>query len=459
MDDTLASSRLPAAPPPQSPRTWTAGTLVYSVGGLTALFCWLLLGDFSWSMRDRSVGPMAQWYLRELGVPNLLFAVLISSFPALVGLVLGPIISVASDRHRGPRGRRIPFLLVTTPFAAAGMIGLALTPMIARWVHSILPGQSEMVVAVVCFGVFWAAFEFATIAATAVFGGLVNDVVPRELLGRFYGLFRGVSLIDGIIFNFWLFGKVETHFTIILLVIGVFYGVSFYVVCLRVREGNYPPPPPRDAVRPFANVGSYFRECFSRPYYVGVFVMMTVAGLVFLPVNIFMIPFAGSIGMDMEYYSKCLALTFAISLVLAYPLGWLCDIFHPLRMSMLCLAGYAVVTAWGALHARDPQSLAIALVLHGVLSGCYFTTSASLGQRLFPHARFAQFASAAGIVGAFGGMAIGPVVGAIIDGSGNLYYHTFTAGCILAVLALILAFGVHAGFMRLGGPKDYVAPE
>lgn len=459
MDDALPSSRVPATPPPQTVRVWTAGTLVYSAGGLAALFCWLLLGDFSWSMRDRSVGPMAQWYLRELGVPNLLFAILISSFPALVGLILGPIISVASDRHRGPRGRRIPFLLVTTPFAAAGMIGLALTPAIARWVHSIMPGQSEMVVAVVCFGVFWAAFEFATIAATAVFGGLVNDVVPRELLGRFYGLFRGVSLVDGIIFNFWLFGKVETHYTIILLVIGLFYGASFFFVCLRVREGSYPPPPPRDSVRPFAHVGTYFRECFSRPYYIGVFVMMTVAGLVFLPVNIFMIPFAGSLGMDMEYYSKCLALTFAISLVLAYPLGWLCDLFHPLRMSMICLAGYAAVTAWGAVYARDPESFAIALVLHGVLSGCYFTTSASLGQRLFPQARFAQFASAAGIVGAFGGMAIGPVVGAIIDGTGNAYYHTFTAGCILAVLALILAFAVHAGFMRLGGTKDYVAPE
>lgn len=101
-------------------------------------------------MRDRSVGPMAQWYLKHLEVPNYLLALLISSFPALVGLILGPIISVKSDRHRGPRGRRIPFLLLTTP-----------------------------------------------IAATAVLGGLVNDVVPRELLGHFYGLFRAVSLIDG----------------------------------------------------------------------------------------------------------------------------------------------------------------------------------------------------------------------------------------------------------------------
>lgn len=445
--------------PPEAPKRWTVGTLAYTSGGLVALFAWLLLGDFAWSMRDRSVGPMAQWYLKSLEVPNLLFALLVSSFPALVGLVLCPIISVKSDRHRGPRGRRIPFLLVTTPIAAAGMIGLGLTPIIARWAHGRFPGWSETFVAVVCFGVFWAAFEFATIAATAVFGGLVNDVVPREFLGRFYGLFRAVSLVDGMIFNYWLLGRVDTRYTVMLLVIGVFYGVSFYWVCLKVKEGGYPPPPPVGSSRPFAGARGYFRECFSRPYYVGVFVMMTVASLVFMPVNIFMIPYAGSLGMDMDRYGDCLALTFAISLLLAYPLGWLSDLFHPLRVSIAALAGYAAVTAWGAWHARTPDTFAVALVLHGVLSGCYYTAAASLGQRLYPHSRFAQFASAAGIVGAFGGMAVGPAVGAVIDATGNAYRHTFAIGCGTALLALAVSAAVYVRFLRLGGPRGYVAPE
>jgi MFS family permease len=410
-------------------------------------------------MRDRSVGPMAQWYLKHLDVPNYLFALLIGSFPALVTLILAPIISVKSDQHRGPRGRRIPFLLITTPIAAAGMLGLGLTPFISRWVHGHFSHQSEMVVAVICFGVFWAAFEFATIAATAVFGGLINDVVPKELLGRFYGLFRAVSLIDGMIFNYWLFGKVETHYTLMLLVIGAFYGASFYWVCLKVKEGEYPPPPPAGDTVPFSGMRTYFRECFSRPYYVGVFMMMTVSMLVFTPVNIFMIPYAESLDMSMQAYGKCMALSFTISLILAYPIGWLCDIFHPLRVSMVGLGGYALVTAWGALNARSPETFSVALVLHCVLSGCYFTSSSSLGQRLYPHSRFAQFASAAGMVGAFGTMAIGPITGSIIDLTDNAYHHTFTTGCIVAVLAVGVSLAVHAHFMRLGGPKGYVAPE
>ena len=209
-----SSDSAPGSTPTETTATpkplWRAGTLTYTSGGLVTLFLLLLWGDFAWAMRDRSVGGMAAWYLNSIGVPNLLFGLLLTSFPALVALILGPIISVKSDRHRGPRGRRIPFLLLTTPIAAFGMLGLAWTPVLARWLHGLgQPGsplgswlhehlgasasggrilellENEMIVAVVCFGVFWAAFEFATIAGQAVFGGLINDVVPKPLLGRF----------------------------------------------------------------------------------------------------------------------------------------------------------------------------------------------------------------------------------------------------------------------------------
>ncbi|MBC8040937.1 MAG: MFS transporter, partial [Opitutaceae bacterium] len=214
-----------------SPKVWTAGTLTYTSAGLVALFTLLLWGDFAWAMRERSVGQMASWYLKSIEVPNWLFGLLLTSFPALVSFILGPIISMKSDRHRGPRGRRIPFLLMTTPIAAGGMIGLAWTPVLASWLHGLGDPASPLgswlhahlgttaagaralgwlenptIVAVVCFAVFWAAFEFATIAGQAVFGGLINDVVPRPLLGRFYGLFRAVSLIDGMIFGFLIMG-------------------------------------------------------------------------------------------------------------------------------------------------------------------------------------------------------------------------------------------------------------
>lgn len=449
-------------------KTWSVGTLTYSSAGLVTLFLWLLFGDFAWSMRERSVGPIASWYLSHLKVPNLLFGLLMSSFPAFIGLILGPIISVKSDRHRGKWGRRIPFLLVTTPFAAFGMIGLAITPFVAKWVHGFFPNESEMVVSVICFGFFWAAFEIATIIGAAVFGGLINDVVPKELLGRFYGLFRAVSLIDGIIFNYWIMGKAPDHFTLILTVIGVFYGISFMWVCFKVKEGSYPPPVP--TVTETGSKGGrlsdlsgevkrYFRECFTRPYYLAVFILLKFSVLAFTPINVFCIPYARSLGVDMTVYGKYIALTYLISLSLSFFIGWLVDVFHPLRMAMWTLACYAIVMLWASYYVTTPRTFLIALLIQGVLAGCYLTSSASLGQRLYPHSKFAQFASAAGIFTAAANMAMAPVMGLIIDRSGGIYRYTFVVGCVMAVLALLSGLYVHSHFMKLGGPKGYVAPE
>ncbi|PAW76110.1 MAG: MFS transporter [Verrucomicrobia bacterium Tous-C9LFEB] len=478
--DNLASSK-PAT------KTWTAGTLTYSLPALVALFAWLLFGDFAWSMRDRSVGPMSQWYLNHLKVPSLLFALLVTSLPALIQLLVVPLISVKSDRHRGRWGRRIPFLLITTPMAVLGTIGLGFTPFFAAWLHEVcnsapfgtwlhrsLDGipfgawvlsmiADEMVVSVICFSICWTSFEVATIAGKPVFDGLLNDVVPRPLLGRFYGLFRAVSLIDGMIFNYWIMGYVPTHFSIIMITVGLFYGMAFMWVCFKVKEGDYPPPPRNEGngitASFFVEAKRYCRECFSHPYYLSVFVMMMAASLCFGPINIFCIPYAQHLGVDMKLYGQAVALTYLISLTLAYLLGWLADRFHPLRMAIGVLIGYALVTAWGWAYAHNAKTFLIAWVLHGVLSGCYFTSAASLSLRLFPHEKFAQFASAAGIFIAVSNIFMGPLLGSMIDRSHGAYRYTFAAAFLLTLIALVAACVVYPMFKKRGGPNSYVAPE
>jgi MFS family permease len=465
----LETDTAPSDPPlldgqPPAPQRWSIGTLVYTKWQLVVLFCWLLWGDFAFSMKDRSVGPLATLVIKKFHASDVLLSIFLVSLPAAVGMILGPIISFRSDRHRSRWGRRIPYLLVTTPFAVLAMVGLGFSPEEARFARTLLGAhgvtQNEMVL--ICFGLCWSLFEIATVAANAVFGALINDVVPHEFLGRFYGLFRALSLIAGMLFNYKLLGYADVHYSMLFLGVGLLYGIGFAIMCLVVKEGEYPPPD--DIVEghypnPLDSARLYMKECFTSSYYLWVIWAMVVAGLVFLPVNLYSLPFAQSLHVSVKTYGKYLAITYAISLCLAYLLGYLADRFHPLRIGIAAMVLYGIVMFWGGFSAVSPKLYAIVFIAHGVLSGTYFTCTASLGQRLFPRMRFAQFASAAGLVGAIANMAIAPAIGIFLDSTHHAYRYTYHMGCAFAVLAVLLLLGVHSRFMNLGGPKAYVAPE
>ncbi len=55
-------------------------------------------------------------------------------------------------------------------------------------------------------------------------------------------------------------------------------------------------------------------------------------------------------------------------------------------------------------------------------------------------------------------MALAPVVGTIVDWTGDEYRYTFLSASVLAFIALWASWHVHSQFMKLGGPKNYVAP-
>lgn len=451
--------------PTKSPKkTWKAGTLTYTSAGLVVLFCWLLFGDFAWQLKERSVTATAQLLLKRFDSSDLLVGLLIGSLPAAMGMILGPIVSVKSDRHRGRWGRRIPYLLVPLPFVVASMVGLALSPVIGEAIHIALaessPGLNFCVLAT--FAGFWGIFEVATVIANSIFGGLINDVVPQAIIGRFFALFRIVSLLDGILFNYFLIKHAEQHFVWIFIGTGLVYGIGFALMCLNVKEGEYPPPEPLSETAKsgrMQGVRSYLRECYATPYYLWVFIAQTLCMLSFGPVNSFSIFYAKSLDMSMETYGKYIAVSYLCSLILAYFLGSMADRFHPLRMGIVTIALYAGFMLWGAGFATDAGRFGIAFVAHTILSGTYFTSTASIGQRLYPKMKFAQFASAAAILIAATAAVLPPAVGYMLDLSGHNYRLTFVMASILASLGLVALIVVHHKWNKLGGAKHYVAPH
>lgn len=448
-------------------RVWKVGTLTYSAAGLTFLFLWLLWGDFAWSMKERAIQPMAQMLFKQFKASDLILGLMVTSLPAALGMLLGPIISVRSDNHRGRFGRRIPYLLIPTPIAAAAMVGMGFTPQLAEVFAAMLGSYAPDPVTcrLIVFGGLWTFFEIFTVIANAVFVGLINDVVPQAVIGRFFALFRIVSLGAGIIFNSFLMGHAEENYKLIFIALGALYGIGFTIMCFTVKEGEYPPPAPKSegvfVERVFAPIKAYFRECAAHPFYILIFLAAMVGNAAFLPINSFDVPYIKSIGMSLERFGDLRSLTYMISICLAFGIGWLADKFHPIRIGIVSLATYAVIALWAGLLVdhKDLTSFSIAYVAHGVISGVFFTGTASLFPRLFPRAKFAQFASAAGIILAFGFIGIPPIVGKLLDLTHHAYHYTFVIGGSVAAAGAVIFTLLYRQFVRLGGMKNYNPPS
>ena len=441
----------------------TVGTLTYTAGGLCILFFWLLFGDFAIAMRERAGIPSVIELLRQHHASDTTMSILFSTLPALIGMFLGPLVSFKSDRYRSRWGRRIPFLLIPTPIGALALIGIGCCPWLGAQLSGLLgsvsPGIDFCVLTLFCF--FWIIFECVVIMTLAIFAGLINDVVPRGLLGRFYGCFRIISLGAGVIFNYWIFKLTETHLFEIFLGVGLLFGGGFALMCFMVKEGEYPPPQSEEATVKypfgfFSNAKVYFVECFSHRYYLWIFAALTLGLMSFYPFNMFAQWYADSLGMPKAILGKLTALSYTVSIVLAFFIGWLVDRFSALKVGIVSLMLFALTTLLGFILIGGIKSFAVIYVLHTVVSGVYATATAALPMVLFPKLRFAQFASANALLIAISTVFLGFVQGPLLDYSGHNYRLTLLAASVISSVALFSMLIVLRNYKAL---KDGTPPE
>lgn len=443
-------------------RTWRNGTLVYTAGGLAVLFLWLMWGDFAYSMKDRATGTVAALMLKKFDVSDFLFGIIMISFPNFTNIFLCPIVSYRSDRHRGRFGRRIPYLLLTTPFIVIGLAGLGFTPLLARLIRQAVGAEhiSYNLTALLVFCFFWIILDFGTTLAGAIFNALATDVVPTEFLGRFFAMFRAVSLGCAFLFNYFVMGYAETHALVIFLGLAALYGIGLFSICLKVREGEYPPPEEETSGPPTVKgaVRTYFRECFSLPYYRWVIMASVVSGFSVVPFNIYGIFYAKSLNMDMDFYGKVSSLICLVSFVLSFFLGWFSDRFHPIRTGMASMALQTVILFIGGRIATSESVFAWLFLCQGISIMSYNTLMASYAPRLFPREYFAQFNSAMMLANALASVIGAPLVGKFLDLTGNHYPHLFTIGGVIGLCGLGCFVMVYRGYQRYGGDSGYIAP-
>jgi len=419
-----------AAPPaePHWPRLVAGSALAATLG-------WLLLGDLGIAIRDRVAQPGALELLRQHGASDTTTSLLLATAPALISLLVVPMLGWYSDGHRGRWGRRRPFLFAAALAGCAALLALAVAPQLARAADAVLGAASPGLRACTlgCFCVFWTVFECAALTAMSMFTGLVSDLVPATLLGRFYAAIRIVGLSVGIAFNTWVFALTEHHLPQVLLVAAATFAVPVLVLCVAIRE-------PHAAPRVQAAGRGRLRECASHPSFPLAVAVFLLAAITFAPFNTFYQYYAHAAGVPKATLGALTATGYAISIGSAFAIGWLVDRRGAVRVSCAIMALYCVIAALGCARIKDPASFQVFYLAHVSVSGAWFTAASSLPMALFPADRFVQFNATKDLLVVLANIVVTAVQGPLLDLSGHDYRLTLVsaAACSLLCVACML---------------------
>lgn len=440
---------------------YLCGTLSYTKLGLVNLFVWMLWGDFCYTMMEQLIPTLLPLLLKQHEASNLVIGLLVGSIPAVLDFFLCPIISTVSDRTRSRWGRRIPYMIFTAPFVVLFLVLTGWSDHIGKFLHNLAFGESgsPALTIIILLAVFSIGFQLFNMFVGSVFYYIFADVVPKPFMGRFMALFRLVGTAAGFCFQRYLlpFADKSENMPWIFTGVAMIYLVGCCSMCLRVKEGSYPPPEVHVRKSIFSIVKEYFRECFSMPFYVLVFSAIAINTVSNTCRVMFNLLFAKEeLGLTVADYGYITSTVSVVMLFSYIPMGYLVDKFHPLRIYFI--GGIMVIAAniFGYFWCSDFQSFMVVCFL---ISGTYVLQGASflpLTVRLYPAAQYGQFCSAAVIVRSTALIIANIGAGACIDWFG--YRFIFVWDFIFTIIATVILIVVYRMWKNYGGDKNYVAP-
>lgn len=415
------------------------GTLSYTRLGLFMIFVWLLWGDLVWSLMEMVFPASMPLQLDRMGVPAQWIGYMMGTAGAMINMTFVPVVSFRSDRTRTRWGRRIPYLVFTMPFLCIFLAILGFSDHIGAWIHgSSLPaaiGISPVVTIVIVMGVLILLYDVFNVFVNSVYWYLFRDVVPSAFLGRFMATFRMVGTMSHMIWGAFIYGRIETHTPIIYVGAALIYFFGFGLMCLMVKEGEYPPPedvPQSESwlKRTWESIRTYAFECFSHPMFVLFYcsqALFAVGTASTMYKNLFYIRHLGITPADL---GKVMAVMAPVMLAIQFPMGWLVDKFHPIRMYLVSatilipvyFAGYFIDDYSLAGYALNAFTLYIAItVIQQPMTLLDESSKIPLMMRLFPAKQYGQFCSASALLRHFS-LIVGTVAGATVIGWMN-YKH------------------------------------
>jgi len=445
---------------------WRVGTLHYNGPGLVNVFFWMLWGDFCLNLMDSGVQPtVIPLQLKKYGMSMTAIGALTGTAVEIMSVVMVVVISTWSDRHRGPLGRRMPFMLYSAPPIALCLIAMGFAPQLAHWLQRTMPhlfgtiALGSLVLSIIA--VTSIGYRFFDLFPQSVYYYLFTDVIPQKLMGTFTALFRVCSVAGSTFFSYFLLKHAEDNPGMICLLSGGLYLFAFVMMTLMVREGDYPPPEaPKNA--PLADrfldtCRRYIRECYSMGYYwkFYLFTFCFMCGI--RTFNNFLIFYGKEVFHgDLDRLGKVNTLIGIVQLVIFFPIGPLVDWIHPFRAGLIGLGLVIVTLAASFFTIHDGASYAIWVTITSGALAVFQGANISLGPRLLPRQQYGQFCSANALLWHVGMMGALPLGGLLIDHFGNRII--FAWFFFFSLAAIVLLYLLYLDWKKLGGDTHYIPP-
>ncbi len=481
----MSNNQLETNPPETNvPDRYTCGTLHYTLRSLAAVFIWLMIGGMTLTVFTTLPSRMLPVKLQELGATDFQSSIILAVIGSTLNIIVCPIVGFKSDRYRSRWGRRIPFILMSLPFISLALILFGFGDQIGNWLAAATSGWVDiapvtMTITVMALVMFM--FQFANMYVNSVFWYIFNDVIPPQFFGRVMGAFQVASNAGIALFNFCVFKYAAPWYTEIFVAAGVLYAIGMGLMCVMVKEGEYPPiegeeEDEGDKKVWYKILWVFCKEsCCSRFYILryALTTLIAISGAAY----VFIYYYNKEMGLDNDLIGRMDGaagiITFAVTILVTLFAGILIDRWHPMRIYIygtlfgVCNSAFAWKWLFGVLPGPAYMWTGV-LTAAGAAVFAVVCAIAGLPMEMltFPKSRFGSFCSAQALIRALIFTFFSLIVGALFDllrvcfpVSQTFNYRFVPVWQLFWIIpAAVLAYITYREWGRLGGYKHYRAP-
>ncbi|MCQ2403519.1 MAG: MFS transporter [Lentisphaeria bacterium] len=481
----------------KTPKRYHCGSLSYTLPQLCQLFFWLMLGTMVMGLANTLPGSILPIQIKGLGLTDTQKWLILSCIGTVLNMTVCPYISVVSDLKRSRLGRRIPYIITSLPPVVLALVLFAFTQkfgaQLSAWVQPFWAASPATMTAIV-MGLVMFLFQFFMMWVNSVIWYIFIDIVPAEFFSRIMAFVRLGLQLGSAIFQYCLFPHAEAHARAIFLSVAAVYAVGMTLMCIFVKEGEYPPLTEEELKRKNATGMDMlvtkikgFKEFLSFTFCHRIYVYRYLMG-----VSMAIAGAAGTFGyfmMSTQFHmtdahigkmNGLCGTIYAFGILLAAFIATLVNRWHPTRIiaynAVFTLSTIPLVTKFlfGTL-APDVYVwyFVISAAINLALSGLIAISEQPMEMLLFPKSRYGTFCAMQAMFRSWSALLIGFIVARLFD----FISHHFN-DCWLAVtygenwhyrlispwtfpwylVHIFVAYKVYRHWAKLGGYAHYASP-